>query len=356
MLNRSWVRYVAVGLIAVCISSAYAAGRVTYNKTVLDCVYEGCFVVRYVPAPRLKPNQQSNGNAPSESAEKAIEDDKEHADESVLISVSQPEPQPERSDPDSPEDQEKDGRPIKRRTIFDWIFGLFDSPEDWTAWGTIAAAAIAGIAVWLLCQTLRATRFATRLTGEALIEAKRTTAVTRKMGMVQSQAYLVTKGGEYWPNARYNDPTWPQSFYFKIFIANKGNSPAKNIRITDCSVHFMEEELDHYGGFTGQSSAVLSLENAKGFSASIGPSGEEFTLIWMGLENGDYERIKDIFFHITISGEIYWENEFEKTQSWRFAVGSEIKHFSAFKIDDLIDEKVRLRLSNIAIGNIDQAK
>lgn len=54
MLRGNGLYVIAAGLSALCLSTASAGERVTLNETVLDCVPEGCFVVRYVPAPKLK--------------------------------------------------------------------------------------------------------------------------------------------------------------------------------------------------------------------------------------------------------------------------------------------------------------
>lgn len=54
MLRSNGLYFIAAGLTAFCLVSASAGERVTLNETVLGCVPEGCFVLRYVPAPSLK--------------------------------------------------------------------------------------------------------------------------------------------------------------------------------------------------------------------------------------------------------------------------------------------------------------
>ena len=66
MFGGYWRAGIALGLVllvGIGVTQADDNPRVTYNKTVLECVPEGCFIVKFVPTPRLKPQTHSNNNS-----------------------------------------------------------------------------------------------------------------------------------------------------------------------------------------------------------------------------------------------------------------------------------------------------
>lgn len=116
-----------------------------------------------------------------------------------------------------------------------WRF--FDDSNDWIAWGTLAAAALAWVAVWLLKGTLEATRETERLARKTLKQSKKatkaanaTTEVAKKATEAQSRPWILIENvevqGVYFPSNTESVVI----VEFSYRIKNHGVSPALGLQ------------------------------------------------------------------------------------------------------------------------------
>ena len=210
MLRGNWLYVIAAGLGALCLSTASAGERVTYNGTVLDCVPEGCFVVRYVPAPRLKPERESDQSNASGA-------DKPTAKSGEASPIIAPTPVVSETPADQPPTEQKPDYSYENLEANRWI-------RNWT--GLAALATIVGvILIWRTLKEAETTTRVARLTLDntryGTNAARRTNTNTLFIGKKQVRAYLSVIDGRVTTSRHKRTEMTIQSCVF-----NTGNSPA----------------------------------------------------------------------------------------------------------------------------------
>ncbi|MFC2950697.1 hypothetical protein ACFOOP_02070 [Marinicaulis aureus] len=189
----------AVGLVAFCLSAASAGERVTYNQTVLDCVPEGCFVIKYVPAPRLKPEQPNN----DETSQQHEGGTGEKNNGQITIGNLSIEPV------DGNTDRDRNHSDKSESNVDPWGWSL---ENVLLLLGPLAGWA----AAWLVWLTYGQTREALNLTRVELES-------TRKTQEAQVRAYLTASGGEVSSYETFGEAV------VSVEFTNTGNSPARDI-------------------------------------------------------------------------------------------------------------------------------
>jgi len=214
MFGSDWLYILAAGLAGLCLAGASAGERVTVNETVLDCVPEGCFVVRNVPEVISKPERKSDQSSTS-GTDEPTEETREAYPEIIPSGTRSEAPA------DHPPAAEETDYSYDNLQANRWI-------RNWT--GLAALATVAGVI--LIWRTLKYTKdaaiFAKATLGEAenaTDAARKTIKVTRKMGKAQVRAYLSCIGGSV---STSTDNRWEMAMNLVFF--NTGNSPARKVQ------------------------------------------------------------------------------------------------------------------------------
>lgn len=217
MLSRSWVRYVTVGLIATCITAAFAHdnSRIRVNNEILECrPPHGCFLVEtYVvrndlyEKPRcvidhcgsacgyhcpssVEKNDNANGRNPTEYQQQQSTD---KIEASPIITVSQV----QKPKPDDGEEGTTENLEVQKGIRY------------WTRWAAIIGTMGLLLVVATVVQTSRAANF-----------AKQTLDTTREIGSDQTRAHVGV-------TAVIQNIQIEQKIKSLISIENFGNSPAQ---------------------------------------------------------------------------------------------------------------------------------
>ncbi|MEM6413063.1 MAG: hypothetical protein AAF720_00195 [Pseudomonadota bacterium] len=230
-------------MIALCAAAASAQERVTYNKTALDCVPEGCFVVRYVPAPRLKPKTKGYQNGSEENQQARPTGNKpETAPHSTLSPTADVPTSDNLGEPkiSHGEQNEADGNSTPRQFL--WLY-----PNEWVALFTFVLMA-STVALWrtaskqgvTMQETLdqmrtsdaeRSNEFANQL--KVTKESSDAATRTAQSYIDTERAWLFLTGG--FEPQTVSDPNRTDkqnpSFLFIARWKNTGKTPAVNVEL-----------------------------------------------------------------------------------------------------------------------------
>jgi len=177
--------------------------------------------------------------------------------------------------------------------------------DGWAQWAMVVlsffALGVSAWAVWLLRDTLKATRDAVRSADDAV-------EVTREIGQKQMRAYV---------NLQTADLHWSdeEPLQIKVIIENTGQTPARNVR------RAFQEVI----GPIGPPIALdpLPLENESGFSMRAKGEHAFFVLTDIVMSDDLIDKIESEKWAIWLKGRIEYEDVFGDSWSTSFIISAQ---------------------------------